>query len=136
MKNEGDVIVLLIATRLLFALAFLCCTAWGQESSELGKLDLAFGYSYVHVSSSSTSDLETQSLNGADMSVSYQPKPWLRIVEDFGLASAGYRKRCHWYQPTEYAVHLPFWPSFRSFHGTTTPFAQVLFGSARKRGDV
>src|SRR5215469_2255387 len=124
--------VLLIATRLLFALEFLCCTALGQESSELGKLDLSFGYSYVHVSSSSTSDLGTQSLSGAAVSVSYQLTPWLRIVGGFGLASAGYRMSdiigisLRSAQST-YLFGLCFVPPM----GRTTPSAQVLYGVAR-----
>ena len=124
--------VLLIATRLLFALEFLCCTALGQESSELGKLDLSFGYSYVHVVSSSTGDLGTQSLNGADMSVSYQLTPWLRIVADFGLASAGYR------MSDIIGISLRsaqstclFGPCFVLPMGRTTPSAHVLYGVAR-----
>lgn len=124
--------VLLIATRLLFALEFLCCTALGQESSELGKLDLSFGYSYVHVSSSSTSDLGTQSLNGADMSVSYQLTPWLRIVADFGLASAGYRMSdiIGISLRSAQSTYL-FGPCFVLPMGRTTPSAQVLYGVAR-----
>lgn len=124
--------VLLIATRLLFALEFLCCTALGQESSELGKLDLSFGYSYVHVSSSSTSDLGTQSLNGADMSVSYQLTPWLRIVADFGLASAGYRMSdiIGISLRSAQSTYL-FGPCFVLPMGRTTPFALVLYGVAR-----
>ena len=124
--------VLLIATRLLFALEFLCCTALGQESSELGKLDLSFGYSYVHVVSSSTGDLGTQSLNGADMSVSYQLTPWLRIVADFGLASAGYRMSdiIGISLRSAQSTNL-FGPCFVLPMGRTTPFAQVLYGVAR-----
>ena len=119
--------ILLIVTRLLFVLAFLCCAIWGPESSELGKLDLFFGYSYAHVPSSSTSDLGT----GADMSVSYQLKPWLRIVADFGLTSAGYRKSdisgvsLRSTQSTCLFGHRFVLPM-----GRTTPFAQVLFGVA------
>ena len=129
--------ILLIVTRLLFVLAFLCCATWGPESSEVGKLDLSFGYSYVHVSSSSTSDLGTQSLNGADMSVSYQLKPWLRIVADFGLASAGYRKSdiTGISLRSTQSTYL-FGPCFVLPMGRTTPFAQVLFGVARANAEM
>ena len=105
------------ATRLVFALILLCFAAYRQESSGLAKLHVSLGYSYVLVSSSSTS-LGSQSLNGADVSASYQAKPWLRLVADFGLASAGYR--------SSYLLG----PCFVLPLGRATPFAQVLFGVA------
>jgi hypothetical protein len=128
---KGDVMVLSIATRLLFVLAFLCCSASEQESTGLAKLDLFLGYSYGHVSSTTTTGLRTQNLNGADTSDSYQLKPWLHVVADFGLASAGDRAsgiigiRVRGTQTTFLLgprVVLPM--------GRTAPFAEVLFAVA------
>ena len=83
--------VLLTTIRTLLALALLCGSACGQESSWFTKLDVSLCYSYAHVSSSSTNRLGSQSLHGAEMSVSYRLTPWLRVALDFGLASAGSR---------------------------------------------
>ena len=83
--------VLLTTIRMLLALVLLCGSACGQESSWFTKLDVSLCYSYAHVSSSSTNRLGSQSLHGAEMSVSYRLTPWLRVALDFGLASAGSR---------------------------------------------
>ena len=81
--------VLLTIIRMLLALVLLCGSACG--SSWFTKLDVSLCYSYAHVSSSSTNRLGSQSLHGAEMSVSYRLTPWLRVALDFGLASAGSR---------------------------------------------
>ena len=83
--------VLLTIIRMLLALVLLCGSACGRESSWFTKLDVSLCYSYGHISSSSTSGLGSQSLHGAEMSVSYRLTPWLRVALDFGLASAGNR---------------------------------------------
>jgi len=123
--------VLFTVTRLLIVLVFLCFSVCRQESFGLAKLDVSVGYSYVHVSSSSTSGLGSQSVNGADASASYQLKPWLRLVADFGLASAGYRSSDIigiqlWGTQSTYLLG----PRFVLPLGHATPFAQVLFGVA------
>jgi hypothetical protein len=76
---------------MLLTLVLLCGSACGLESTWFTKLDVSLCYSYAHVSSSSTSGLGSQSLHGAEMSVSYHLTPWLRVALDFGLASAGNR---------------------------------------------
>ena len=82
--------VLLTTIRMLLALVLLCGSACGQESPWFTKLDVSLCYSYAYVSSS-TNRLGSQSLHGAEMSVSYRLTPWLRVALDFGLASAGSR---------------------------------------------
>jgi hypothetical protein len=123
--------VLLIATRLLFILAFLCCSASEPESGGLAKLDVFLGYSYVHVSFTSTTGFGTQNLNGADIFDSYRLKPWLHMVADFGLAGAGYRASCIIgirARGTQTAFLLG--PRFVLPIGRTAPFVEVLFGVA------
>ena len=123
--------VLLTIIRMLLALALLCGAAGGQESSWLTKLDLSLYYSYVHVSSSSTSGLGSQSLHEAEMSVSYRLAPWLRVVLDFGLASAGNRNNdivdisLRGTQSKYLLRSRLVFPL-----GCATPLSQVLFGVA------
>jgi hypothetical protein len=90
-NKEGEVMVLLTTIRTLLALVLLCGSACGQESSWFTKLDVSLCYSYAHFSSSSSSGLGSQSLQGAEMSVSYRLAPWLRVALDFGLARDGNR---------------------------------------------
>jgi hypothetical protein len=115
--------------RLLLLLAVSCCTVYAQDSS---KFDLSLSGSYLHVHSSPSSNLGTQSLYGGELSVSYKFKrPWLRLVGDFGLNTAGTRNSG--------IIGLPLSGSQMSFLagprlvlplGRLSPFAQSLFGVA------
>jgi opacity protein-like surface antigen len=117
-----------VLIRLLFLFATFCAAVRAQD---LPKIDLSIGYSYVHVSASSSTGLGTQSLNGGDLSVSYRLKPWLRIVADFGLTASGYRNSdivgisLRGTQST-YLIG----PRFLYTFGRFTPFAQATFGVA------
>jgi opacity protein-like surface antigen len=63
----------------------------GRAQDQQPKLDLSLSYSYIHVKSSSTSELGTQGLNGGNLSISYKFRNWARLVGDVGLGVSGYR---------------------------------------------
>jgi len=81
--------VLVTTIRILLALAFLGCGAYVKESSWFTKVDLSLGYSYTHVSLSSSNGLWLPKSNRAEMSVSCELEPSLRVVVDLGFGNDG-----------------------------------------------
>jgi hypothetical protein len=123
--------VLLTIIRMLLALAFLGCGVSVKESSWPAKLDLSLGYSYVQLASSATNGLGSESRHRAEMSVSYQLEPWLRVVADFGLGRAGNRSSdIVGTSPRRAAFTYLLGPRLILPLGRATPFAQFLLGAA------
>ena len=126
--------VLVTTIRILLALAFLGCAAYRDESSWFTKLDLSLGYSYTHLSSSSTKGLRSQSPNRAEMSVSCELEPWLGVDANLGLGSDGNRSSCIVGTGPRSEEPIYLWgPSLVIPLGRATPFFQVLIGVAHAK---
>lgn len=115
MKKLG----LLCGVMLLFAMV-----ASAQESP---KAEVFGGYSLLRVNPGS--GVSGQNFNGGTGSVSFNPKPWIGIVGDFGVYHATILGT------GVNAVSYTFGPklAYRK-NEKVTPFAQVLFGGAHISG--
>jgi len=111
------------------AILMFCQKVAAQESSTF---DLFAGYSYTRVNTSTVSGLGSFPLNGGEAALSYNVRPWITAVADFGVTAVAHHAsnivgiETHGEQ-TSYL----FGPRLAPFHWRrTTPFAQGLFGLA------
>jgi hypothetical protein len=71
----------------MIAILMFCQKAAAQESHAV---DLFAGYSYTRVNTSTLSGLGSFPLNGGEAGLSYEVKPWVTAVADFGVTAVAH----------------------------------------------
>src|SRR5256886_15080981 len=110
------------------SLALVTVFGLGTQAQELPKIDASVSYSYLRANPA-TSGVGGFNLNGGSASASYHFRDWLGGVADFGAYHVG---RAHGVNLDNHVTTYLFGPrlTYRNFR-PITPFAHVLFGTAR-----